>query len=314
MDNKRVVLINSYCNKQIKIDVLEKNINKIKSIGLDIILMSPIELPHNIIDLCDLYIQTKENPVTKWPDKTMFEFWSFIIDNTNYQLHLGKPDYGWASLYQIKKLSQIGLTYDYEYYFHIIYDTILDEKLLNEFSTNEKCLLFPSSKGFDVGGFFMGFNKETLRLFESLVTKDLYYKNHDVAETLLTNISKVLPCKISDYKTDDEIYYYNSLDLFNYSEFHEFKFFIHKRTLSDDSVKIFFYDMKETFDILLEVNDRTIRTKITNHQILDLSTHHDNIYNLSISYNNVKQNLITEYNNISHNKVTITPTDSNSTL
>lgn len=306
MDNNRVVLINSYCNKQDKIDVLEKNINKIKSNGLDVILMSPIELPNHIINLCDLYLQTKENPITKWPDKTMFEYWGFCTDNTFYEFHLGKPDYGWASLYQIKKLSQIGLTYNYDYYFHIIYDTIIDDYLMETFLTEEKCILFPSKKGFEVGGFFMGFNKENLNLFQNLITKDLYYKNYDVAETLLSNISKVLPCKIESHTTEDEIYFYENLDLFNYSNFLDFKFFIHKRTLADDTVKLFFYDMSENLEISINVNDKHLNEVISNHTLIDLNIHHDDVYQLIITQNGVNQNLTTQYNNISHNKIKLT--------
>ena len=305
--NNRVVLINSFCDKQNKIDVLEKNIKLIKSNNLDVILLSPINLPEYIIDLCKVFIQTKENPVTKWPKKTMFEYWGYCMNNKFYELHLGKPDYGWASLYQIKKLSQIGLTYDYEYYFHIIYDTVIDEHLIGTFLTNEKCVLFPSNKGFEVGGFFMGFNKDMLDLFQSLITKDLYYKNHDVAETLLSNISKVLPCKIEEYNTFDEIYFFENLDLFNYSTYNDFKFFLHKRTLADDdTAKIFFYDLSNSYNVTVEVNNTVIDSVIDNHYLMDLNLHHDDVFSLSITYNGNTQNLIHLYNNISHNKIIIT--------
>lgn len=304
--NTRVVLINSFCDSEKKINVLENNIKKIKSHNLDVILLSPISLPKDIINLCDVFIQTKENPITKWPEKTMFEYRGFCMDNKMYEFHLGKPDYGWASLYQIKKLSQIGLTYDYEYYFHIIYDTVIDDFLLNSFLTEERCLLFPSNKGFSVGGFFMGFSKKTLKLFESLITKELYYKNHDVAETLLSNISKVLPCKIENYTTTDEIYYYDNIDLFNYSEFDDFNVFIHKRTESDDTAKLFFYNMTKNIILKIEVNGIPILKQISNHEILDLNIHHDDVYDLKLVYNNISQDLITKYSNISHNKIIIT--------
>jgi hypothetical protein len=307
MVNKRVVLINSFCDKQNKIDVLEKNIKLIKDNNLDIILLSPINLPQYIIDLCDVFIQTKENPVTKWPEKTMFEYWAYCMNNKTYELYLGKLDYGWASLYQVKKLSQIALTYQYEYFFHIIYDTIIDENLINTFLTNEKCVLFPSNKGFEIGGFFMGFNRDTLDLFQNMITKDLYYKNHDVAETLLTKISKVLPCKVETYNTSDEIYFFENLDLFNFSNYIDFKFFLHKRTLADDdTAKIFFYDLVSEYNIIVEVNNNIINQVINNHYLMDLNIHHDNIYSLSITYNGITQNLIHLYNNISHNKIIIT--------
>jgi hypothetical protein len=305
--NKRVVLINSFCDKQNKIDILEKNIKLIKSNNLDVILLSPINLPEYIIDLCNVFIQTKENPVTKWPEKTMFEFWEYSMYGKKYELYLGKPDYGWASFYQIKKLSQIGLTYDYDYFFHIIYDTIIDDYLLDIFLTNENCVLFQSNKGFEVGGFFMGFNRSSLLIFEKMITKEIYYKNHDVAEKLLCNMAKVLPCKIDTYITKDEIYYYENDDLFNYSSFNDFKFFLHKRTLADDdTAKIFFYNMINDYNIQIEVNDDIISQTMSNHDLIDLKIHHDDVYKLILTCGDVKQDLTNQYINISHNKIIIT--------
>jgi hypothetical protein len=287
--------------------VLEENIKLIKSNNLDVILLSPISLPEYIINLCNVFIQTKENPVTNWPGKTMFEYWGYCMNNKLYELHLGKSDYGWASFYQVKKLSQIALTYDYDYFFHIIYDTNIDDHLINTFLTEEKCILFPSNKGFDIGGFFMGFDRYSLDLFQRMITKDLYYKNHDVAETLLCNMSKVLPCKIENYVTSDKIYFFENLDLFNYSSYDDFKFFLHKRTLADDdTAKIFFYDMYEDFNVIVTINEKTIEQRITNHFLMDLNIHHDMVYELSISFNGVRQNLTSQYNNISHNKIIIT--------
>lgn len=305
MNNKRLVLITSYCDTQIKIDVLFKNIMKIKENNLDIFLMSPIELPNKIISLCDLYIQTKENPVTKWPDKTMFEYRGFNVGDVFYEMNLGKPDYGWASLYQLKKIFQIASTYDYEYFYHILYDTKLDDKLLEYFNTNEQCILFPTNKGFLVGGYFMGFNKKTLILCENLITTDLYYKNFDVAEQILVNISNVLPCKICEEITEDEIYYFEGLDLFNYSEFSDFNFFIHKRTGIDGSPKLFFYNMLKDIDITVKINDFTFNEKISNHTILDLNIDWSSVKNLSITCGEQTQDLFFKYDNITHNTMKI---------
>lgn len=164
---------------------------------------------------------------------------------------------------------------------------------------------FQGNKGFDVGGFFMGFNKDTLQLFQGLITEDLYYKNYDVAETLLSNISKVLPCKISSHTTEDEIYFYDNLDLFNYSSFSSFKFFLHKRTLSNDTAKIFFYDIHDDLEISINFNDKNVTQIISNHTLIDSEIHHDDVHQISIIYNGIKQDLTTQYNNISHNKIII---------
>ena len=123
-------------------------------------------------------------------------------------------------------------------------------------------------------------------------------------------MSKVLPCKIENYVTSDEIYFFENLDLFNYSIYDNFKFFLHKRTLADDdTAKIFFYDLKNYYNVIVEVNNNIIDAVITNHYLMDLKIHHDDVFSFSITCNGNKQNLIHLYNNISHNKIRITNVD-----
>ena len=69
---KKVALISTYCDNQEKIDVLLKNINIVKSYGLDVIVISPIVLPENIQKQCDYFFLTKDNPVLEWPKKAIF--------------------------------------------------------------------------------------------------------------------------------------------------------------------------------------------------------------------------------------------------
>jgi hypothetical protein len=42
---KKVALIGSYCDTHEKIEVLNKNINIVKNLGVDVIVISPIFLP-----------------------------------------------------------------------------------------------------------------------------------------------------------------------------------------------------------------------------------------------------------------------------
>jgi hypothetical protein len=87
----------------------------------------------------------------------------------------------------------------------------------------------------------------------------------------------------------------------------DFKFFLHKRTLADDdTAKIFFYDLNGSYDVTVEVNNIIIDTVISNHYLMNLKLHHDDVFSLFITYNGNKQNLIHLYNNISHNKIIIT--------
>ena len=68
MENiKKVALISTYCDTQEKIDVLIKNIDKVKAYGLDVIVISPIFLPQYVQTKCDYFLLTKDNPVLDWP-------------------------------------------------------------------------------------------------------------------------------------------------------------------------------------------------------------------------------------------------------
>ena len=112
--------------------------------GVDVMVLTPIEIPQNIINLCDYFFFTKENPILKWPVRMYTHWYEMpISDGRITTLQRGLGDYGWAGLYQVKKLSQIALTFDYDIYYHLIYDLEIDEMIETEFKTNEFNILHP---------------------------------------------------------------------------------------------------------------------------------------------------------------------------
>jgi hypothetical protein len=118
---KKIVLISSYCDTQEKINILSENIKVLKSLGLDTLVISPITLPNEIIEISDFVFFTKENPLLNWPLRG-FTFWQTHYSSEGWMtMHRNVADYGWAGLYQIKKMSQIALSYDYDYFYHIIF-------------------------------------------------------------------------------------------------------------------------------------------------------------------------------------------------
>ena len=50
---KKIALISTFCDTEEKQNVLKENIIKIKSFGIDVMAISPIQIPHDIISLCD---------------------------------------------------------------------------------------------------------------------------------------------------------------------------------------------------------------------------------------------------------------------
>ncbi len=118
---KKIVLISTYCDTTEKVQILKNNITKIKSFGLDVLVISPLTLPSEIIFF------TKENPLLVWPVRS-FTFWKSVNTKEGWvKMHHNLADYGWAGLYQVKKLSQIALSYDYDIFYHMIYDLVIDD-------------------------------------------------------------------------------------------------------------------------------------------------------------------------------------------
>ena len=74
MEKTKIVLISSYCDTKEKIDVLINTIKSVKSYNLDVMVNSPLPLPSDVINMCDFYVQTKENPLLYWPKKSVMSW------------------------------------------------------------------------------------------------------------------------------------------------------------------------------------------------------------------------------------------------
>ena len=106
---KKLALINSYCDTWEKLTILLQNVTKLKSLGIDSLVYSPVPLPREVTDKLDYVILTKENPIINWPERGIIH-WSHVTPNHKTILIL--PDYGWASFYHYKKLMEYGSTLD----------------------------------------------------------------------------------------------------------------------------------------------------------------------------------------------------------
>ena len=71
---KKIALISTFCDTEEKLNILEKNIIKIKNLGIDVMAISPIVIPQHIVNLCDYFFYTKDNELLKWPVR-MYTHW-----------------------------------------------------------------------------------------------------------------------------------------------------------------------------------------------------------------------------------------------
>ena len=76
---KKIALISTFCDTKEKQNILKENIIKIKNLGIDVMAISPIEIPYDITKLCDFFFYTKENPLLKWPVRMYTHLYLYLV-------------------------------------------------------------------------------------------------------------------------------------------------------------------------------------------------------------------------------------------
>jgi len=231
---KKIALVSTYCNTPEKIHVLVENTKTLKSLGVDIMINSPIPLESSVTNHFDFYFQTKENPLLQWPERANTFWWKQINQyDKEIILHRDIDDYGWAAVYQIKKLSEIALTFNYDIFYHITYDIIVSEKLTQDIINNKTNTTYHAINPNDpldqwnVSPLFISFDKENLIKFLNKINKDEYIKINGFAEDYIEIILKDIPMVESEFPIKDQITVINGCDndLFNYSQSKNYKLF-----------------------------------------------------------------------------------------
>lgn len=302
---RKVALISSFCDTQQKIDVLEKNINIVKSLGIEVIVISPIFLPETTTSLCDYYFQTKDNLVLDWPTRSMFIWREIHINGVKYRITKTYGDYGWAGLHQVKQLSEIALILGYDQFFHMIYDLIIDDNVLNGLNSNKICNIYPSRRDDDiwkVGLHFMIFDRENLKRFASNIHLDSYLSMRGAdAFVWLHNLHQIFPYNYEDVPVEDEIYYYEGHDFFNYSPITEQPFFVIKDDETLETISLLFYSVKEEIPIKITVDEKIIEEKISNFKIIDLGFNKTTPKSVLILYKDREYDITSTIDKIKHN-------------
>lgn len=285
---KRLVLITSYCDNQTKLECLKKNIFKLKEMGLDVMVYSPILLDEEVMKISDYFFYNKNNPVLDWPEKAIYYWKEFFYENSRYRFSRTVPDYGWAALYQVKQLTQIGAGMDYDYYYLMDYDLKFDD-LKEYFAKDEPKTIFPSKRGdttWDYGLHFMILNKKYLKMISDLITKELYMKfNSGNAYDCFGEIGKIINSDRGKVFVEDEISYFENNDLFNFSPFQDFNFFIEKNDQTLSNIKLWFYGLGNQLELVIKTNGVENNVLINNFDIIDLGITKNNIDNVELVYN-----------------------------
>ena len=127
---KNLAIILSHCDTSPKIDVLKQQIELLKNLEIDTLLISHIPLDPSLQKEVAYYIYDQDNPLLYWPERVL-KCWDKTVGMGTLPIGLTcvVPDYGWTAMDQILKATNFALPLQYDYYSFINYDATLTPEL-----------------------------------------------------------------------------------------------------------------------------------------------------------------------------------------
>jgi hypothetical protein len=291
--SKSVALFSTFCNSEEKINVLADNIKKVKSLGLDAIVITPFLIDPIIYELADSVITTKENPIDLY-DKSIviwkMGFRKNYIEPSGDIFNILIPDYGYASGVQMKRLIDYSLSFNYDNYHIIIYDLLINDEVEKILVEGRECSFFKNDRIVDsIGGTFVSFNKENAKIYSSLVRPQSYYYNmEDTGEKWLEKIQIAMGGNLEDLvvtdtiKTgDDDAFLIDHTPDFNFSTF----------IVKWDFLDLYFYNVFNDTEIDIEINGVTTRNIIKESGSIRILDNIKDFRSASITRNGIKEDI-----------------------
>lgn len=277
--NEKVALISSFCDTEEKIRVLNENIKTLRDNNFDIIVISPLPLSESVVSNFDHFFYIKDNLILEWPmNVQMYWVKKEISEKQSFTFVATNKDYGWAGLNHVKKLTDIGLLFDYKYLYYMIYDVDIDQNVLN---------ILKSPKDNWIGCFerhsvrvnsslhLMVFDRENAKKINDLISFENYIdflcdKNQNGStEAFVDTIKKKLQSESPDFFVKDKIFIYR--DFFNHSPDSRIRFFVKKDSNNIMSnLKIFFYANENLVEIKLIINNKELQVNVNCDSIVDM--------------------------------------------
>lgn len=325
-NKKKIALVSTYCDTQEKKDIFLDLVKKVKSFGVDVIAISPLPLDKEHIEACDYIFFTKENPILVWPVR-LFTFWheEYLEDGSILTFQRGVGDYSWAALYHVKKLTQIAMDYDYDIFYHMIYDLEIDEHVESALKNFEGNIVYPRRDPhhpetlWETTLHFMSFDRDLMKKIEKEITLEDYLSTNGVAEGEVFKWKKKFNIHGSEHPVKDKIFYWKDYDFFNYSPFQDFKMFISKNELMDiwlgenpvyktklsNNLRIVFYGDKIIESITVTIDNENYKLSPKMREIIELPVDSKNIESIKFDYNGEEFDFSSEYKKISLNQIYI---------
>ena len=322
---KKIALISTFCDTDEKIYTLLKNIKKLKEVGLDTLVISPIKLPSRVIEISDFVFFTKENPIFNWPQRG-FTFWQSVDTSDGWvTMHRNVADYGWAGLYQVKKMSQIALSYDYDIFYHLIYDLDIDDYVINSIKNNDVNLIHPrinpkkNNEMWDATLHYMIFDRDNMVRVANAIDLEDYLGSDGVAEGQAHKWSQIFPINLAKTPVKDTIYYWGDNDFFNYSKNPKYKLFISKNENNTEiwvdsedgkipkyitsNLSLFLHGFNETQNLKIEVNGLITEITLSENKMIEFPVEFHKVRSLKITDNEIEFDYFDILNGINRNLI-----------
>jgi FkbM family methyltransferase len=324
-NKKKIALISTYCDTQEKKDVFLDLVKKVKSFGIDVMAISPLPLDEEHIKACDYLFFTKENPILGWPTR-LFTFWrEYEVEKGKIlTLQRGVGDYSWAALYHVKKLTQIALDYDYEIFYHMIYDLEIDEHVASALNNFGGDIVYPRRNPnhpetiWETTLHLMSFDRDLMKEIEKEITLNEYLSTNGVAEGEVYKWKKKFDIYGSDIPVKDKIYYWKDFDFFDYSPVKDFKMFLSRNEPMDiwlgegnsarkevlsNNLRVVFYGSGDIGEITLKIDDFDHKIEPKPLQFIELPINSREIKKITMMYKGEEYDLTDEYGKIMLNQI-----------
>lgn len=295
---RKVALFSTHCDTKEKEDVLLENIKKVKRLGLDTFVISVIPLSDEIINEADYVIYSKENPVPHISEKCVV---SWKITKNNVKITSFLPDYGYASLLQLKRLIEFSSSLNYDYYFTMIYDIIITSEVEKVLSEGRECSFFKNPNvASEFGGILTAFNRNNAKKFASLISYESYFhRSTSNAEEWLIASNNFVCGKVEDIYVGDSISLHDTFLVSDYSLSRDFSLFIVK----DQEVKLFFYDLQKPIKLLIETNINKFELFLEDQKLIYIHDRPEDVRYMKITYEGVEKDLTKDFNTIIKNSI-----------
>jgi hypothetical protein len=294
--SKSCFVIASYCDNQLKVDVLDKCINNLKEYNIDICLCANYPLNTNIQKKVNYYLFDKSNPIFKFPEHYMIHWQTY----RNIKMIINNDDYGYTHLQQIRRGFDFMKSNNYNKIIFINYDAFIGKKLFNKINNDidnyDASLLYWNKNNLNMAIFGI-----TTKIDLNHITKNNYKSFNGFAEQFFKNtISKFNIIK-NDHNTYNKIEdFYTMMDFNGNSEYKQNNFPIsEEKTLFSNfndencrihignyngNVGIFIFDIQNNSKINLNINNKIITYKNVNDYILhEIKIKYDEFINNNIT-------------------------------